>query len=230
MKICGLVKTTLLDFPGKIGCTVFTEGCDLLCPFCQNSALVLDIGKNPIIPEEEIFSFLEKRKNYLKGICITGGEPLLQPDIEDFIRKIRKIGYAIKLDTNGMFPEQLKHLIDEHLLDYIAMDIKTVPSRYWEATGMPENFDFSNVLKSVDIIKSSNIEHEFRTTAVKNFISQADFIEIAKILTTTEKYFIQTFQDKGSNISSGLQGYSIEEERDIKTSLRPFVRMVDIRG
>lgn len=229
MRICGLVKTTLLDFPNKIACTIFTEGCNLCCPFCQNSSLVIGVGNNPIISTEYIFDFLRSKKRYLEGICISGGEPLIQSDIEEFIKDVRKIGYKIKLDTNGMFPEKLKSLIEQDLLDYVAMDIKTSFSRYWEATGVPPSYDFSPINESIELLKNSKIEHEFRTTAVKNFLFPTDFVEIAKKIGTNEQYFIQTFRDRDTNISNGLQGYSVEEEKEIAGLVKPYVKAIDIR-
>ena len=162
MEIKGIQKVTLLDYPGKVACTVFTGGCNFRCPFCQNSDLVISPALTPTIAGEEIFGFLRKRRGLLDAICISGGEPLLQPDIAEFIMRCREMGYLVKLDTNGSFPDLLQRLIDAKLLNYIAMDIKTAPERYSVLTGV-RNIDIGPVLASVDIIRNSGVEHEFRT-------------------------------------------------------------------
>ena len=136
MEIHGIQKMTLLDYPEKVACTIFTARCNFRCPFCHNASLVTHVDAAAAISEEEVFSFLAKRQGILDGVCITGGEPLLQPDIEEFIRKVKELGYQVKLDTNGSFPDRLEHLIDEGLVDYVAMDLKNCRERYGETVGL----------------------------------------------------------------------------------------------
>ncbi|MGN1117523.1 MAG: anaerobic ribonucleoside-triphosphate reductase activating protein, partial [Acutalibacteraceae bacterium] len=165
MKIYGLQKMTLLDFPGKVACTLFTGGCNFRCPFCHNARLVTELDKDEVYSEEEIFEYLRKRVGILDGVCITGGEPLMNADIADFITKVRELGYAVKLDTNGSYPETLKNLIDRGLVDYIAMDIKNTPEKYAQTIGV-KKFDFTPIKKSIEIIMQSGVPYEFRTTVV----------------------------------------------------------------
>ena len=167
MTINGMQKLTLLDYPGNVACLIFTQGCNFRCPFCHNSGL-LDMNNNcEKIDEKEVFKYLEKRRGLLDGVCISGGEPLLQKDIEDFIRKVKDLGYKVKLDTNGSSPKKLKQLIEDGLIDYVAMDIKNDFLNYDKTAGMCTNID--NIKKSIEIIENSNIEYEFRTTIVKQF-------------------------------------------------------------
>lgn len=229
MKFHGLIKSTLLDYPGYFACTLFTGGCNFRCPFCQNSSLVLNPESEPTINEEELVNFLLKRKKYLDGVCITGGEPLLQKDIVNFCKFLKNIGYKIKLDTNGSFPKKLKKLLDLNLLDYIAMDIKSSKKGYSTAIGL-DTLNIELIEESVEIIKNSNIEHEFRTTLVKELHSIDDLISIAKWLGPSEKFFLQTFEDKGSNIESNLHAFSKEEELYIKNKLKNYISFVEVRG
>ena len=172
MKIQAIQKLTLLDFPGRVACTVFTVGCNLRCPFCHNASLVRG-GDGNFLTEDEVFSFLGKRKGVLDGVCITGGEPLINEDIGAFTEKIRAVGYAVKLDTNGTFPDRLEALISGGLIDYIAMDIKSSPDSYDTLCGV--GVDIEKIKSSVALIKSSGIPHEFRTTVVKGLHTPEDF-------------------------------------------------------
>ena len=167
MRVLGLNKTTLLDYPGCVAATIFTGGCNFRCPFCHNRGLVVNPPTGQAVSEEEIFTFLQKRKNVLKGVCITGGEPTLQADLPEFIVKVRKMGYRVKLDTNGYKPEVLKGLMEKGLLDYVAMDIKNCPDKYEMMIGIGESFDFHKVEESVDLLLGGKVEYEFRTTVVK---------------------------------------------------------------
>ena len=207
MNICGYQKTTLLDYPGHVAATIFTGGCNFRCPFCHNSDLILN--PTTLIPEEEIFAFLKKRKNILSGICITGGEPTLQPDLSDFIEKVRSLGYKIKLDTNGYLPEIIQDLLNKKLLDYIAMDIKAGFSNYVKVCGI-QNFNMDTIKKSISIIENSGIDYEFRTTVVKELHSEQDFQEIIKMISPQSSYYIQSFKDSGNILTPGLSSCNID--------------------
>lgn len=229
MFIAGLQKLSLLDYPGKLAATVFTAGCNFRCPFCHNAGLVTDIDKNEAISETEFFSFLESRRNRLDGVCVTGGEPLLQPDIEDFLKKIRDMGFLVKLDTNGSFPEKLKHIIDNSLVDYIAMDIKNSKEKYALTAGV-KKADIENIEKSVLLLKENKIPFEFRTTVVKEFHTAEDFQKIGEWISGADNYFLQHFVDSGNLISDGLSGYDEPQMLDFQRIAAKSVKNVSIRG
>lgn len=217
---------TLLDYPGKVACIVFTGGCNLRCPFCHNGSLV----KKPIANGNmlhEVMEYLRRRKGIMDGVVITGGEPLLQPDLADFIAQVKSMGYLVKLDTNGALPERLKAVLGCGNVDYIAMDVKSSPEGYSKATG--SDIDFENFRKSMEIIKQSGIEHEFRTTAVKGIHEIKDFVAIAKLVGKGEKYFIQKFVDSGDILSQG-NGFSAAEYDEILTKVREIIPEANIRG
>ena len=201
MHICGYQKTTLLDYPGHVAATIFTGGCNFRCPFCHNSDLIFHPTSH--ISQEEIFAFLEKRKNILSGICITGGEPTLQPDLVQFMEKVRTLGYKIKLDTNGYRPEIISDLLNKKLLDYIAMDIKAGYSNYSKVCDI-NNFNIETIKNSISIIENSGIDYEFRTTVVKELHSKQDFEEISGMLSAKSPYYIQSFKDSGNILTPGL--------------------------
>ena len=204
MNIQGFNKLTLLDYPGLTACTVFTGGCDLRCPFCHNSPLVLDPRGTEGYSVYEVLAYLRKRKGILDGIAVSGGEPLLQPDLEDFLRRVRDIGdYKIKLDTNGTNPTMVQNLINKGLVDYIAMDVKNSPEKYATTTGLA-SISLDNILESVRIIKSSGIAHEFRTTIIKEFHTENDLKRIADIVDGCDGYFLQQYVDRDSCISHGF--------------------------
>jgi pyruvate formate lyase activating enzyme len=229
MKFHGLIKSTLVDYPDKLACTLFTGGCNLRCPFCHNSDLVLNPESQPYLSDEEVTKFLEGRKRYMDGVCITGGEPLLQAGIAEFCKYLKSLGYLVKLDTNGAFPEKLKTLLDLNLIDYVAMDVKNTKEEYARTVGYSE-ISIEPFEKSIEIIKNSGIEHEFRTTVVKEFHAVENLIEIAKWIGRDQKYYLQTFSDKGSNIQSGLHGYSADEEKAMQIQLKNHIDFVEIRG
>lgn len=229
MQISGLQKLTLLDFPNRIACTIFTCGCQFKCPFCQNSSLVFVNEKTPLISEEEIFEFLKTRVGILDGVCITGGEPTLQKDLKDLIKKIKNLGFLVKLDTNGYRPEVLKELLDENLLDYVAVDIKNSYEKYGLTTGV-KNLDTSKIDDTIRILLSSSIKFEFRTTVVKEFHEMNDFAEIAKIIKGVRHYYLQQFRDSESCIQSGLHAYSKEELDEIQKRLESYGITTSIRG
>ncbi len=225
VKISGFNKLTLLDYPGLTACIIFTQGCNYKCPFCHNASL-LD-NKDGTYDEEEILKFLEKRKKVLEGICISGGEPLMQKEILEFIKKIKDIGYKIKIDTNGSYPEILKYLIDNKLIDYVAMDIKNDIDNYKKTTGVTNT---NIVMKSIDILLKSDIEYEFRTTIVKELHNEENIINIAKMIKDAKKYYLQKFIDSGDIVSNNLHPFSDEEMLVIKTKVEKYIPNVEVRG
>ena len=229
MRIDGLQKMTLLDFPGKVACTVFTGGCNFRCPFCHNALLVTKLPEKPDYSEDEILSFLEKRTGLLDGVAITGGEPLLNPDIADFIRKIRSMGYAVKLDTNGSFPERLKAIVGEGLVDYVAMDIKNRKEKYAETIGF-KNLDLSKIEESVDFLKSGAVDYEFRTTVVEQFHTVEDIRAAAEWISGAKRYFLQNFVDSGELICEEVSGVDKETMLKMKSAAADFVPQTEIRG
>ena len=229
MRIQGLQKLTLLDYPEKTACTVFTAGCNFRCPFCHNASLVVHISKETEIAEKEFFSFLEKRKGVLDGVCISGGEPLLQPDIEVFLQKIKDLGYAVKLDTNGSFPNKLKWLVEQGLVDYVAMDIKNCKEAYGLTAGM-DNIDLDAVCESVSYLKEGHVPYEFRTTVVKNYHLKENFELIGQWLQGSEKYFLQNFVDSGDLINGKVRGCSKEEMEEFLQTVQKYVPSAKLRG
>lgn len=229
MRIDGLQKMTLLDFPGKVACTVFTGGCNFRCPFCHNALLVTKLPEKPDYSEDEILSFLEKRTGLLDGVAITGGEPLLNPDIADFIRKIRSMGYAVKLDTNGSFPERLKAIVGEGLVDYVAMDIKNRKEKYAETIGL-KNLDLSKIEESVEFLKSGAVDYEFRTTVVEQFHTVEDIRAAAEWISGAKRYFLQNFVDSGELICEEVSGVNKETMLKMKSAAADFVPQTEIRG
>lgn len=229
MKIAGFQKMTLLDFPGKVACTVFAEGCNLRCPFCHNAGLVTKIDEDAEIKEEEILDFLKKRVGLLDGVCVTGGEPLLQVGVEDFLRKIRKMGYAVKLDTNGSFPDRLKRIVEEGLVDYVAIDVKNRMEKYGETVGIP-SFSTEKIEESIDFLLSGKVDYEFRTTVVAEFHTEEDIEAIAKRIRGAKRYFLQNFVDSGNLIGSDLHAVSKEVLQGMKARAKRVLPEVGVRG
>ncbi|MBQ6794846.1 MAG: anaerobic ribonucleoside-triphosphate reductase activating protein [Clostridia bacterium] len=205
MNFSGFQKLTLLDFPGTVACTLFTKGCNFRCPFCHNASLV-NATNLPEYEEEEVLAFLKKRQGILEGVCITGGEPLLHPSLPDFIRKVKNLGYKVKLDTNGSFPQRLKALIDENLLDYVAMDIKNSFEKYHLTAGC-DNLDLSLIEESIDLLMKGNIPYEFRTTVANELHTIDDILAIANRIKGADKYFLQNFKDSGDILEDGLSPF-----------------------
>lgn len=228
MLIHGLQKMTLLDFPEHVACTVFLGGCDMRCPFCHNFELV-DGSAQPVMDEDEFFSFLKKRQGLLDGVAITGGEPLLRPDLGDFIEKIRNMGYLIKLDTNGCHPEALSQLFSRGLTDYVAMDIKNSPTRYCATAGVSE-LDMGKIEESIKIIMNSAPDYEFRTTVVKELHSKEDFAEIGKMIKGAKAYYLQQFVERDTVPDSALHSPSEEEMALFLDVVKEFVPAAKIRG
>lgn len=232
MLLCGLQKTTLLDFPGHVACTVFTGGCQFRCPYCQNGELVLNPAAYATVTEEEVFSFLKKRKGILEGVCITGGEPTLQPDLPAFIRKIKELGYLVKLDTNGYRPEVLGNLLEEGLLDYVAMDVKASKDKYARTVGL-QGLDVSNLEQSVALLISQDkIPYEFRTTVVKGLHDTDEFEEIGKWLSGAKALYLQGYQESGNVLEPKLCEGSFEksELECMAEKARKYIARVEVRG
>lgn len=233
MRIRGLQKLTLLDYPGHTACTVFVGGCNYRCPFCHNAGLVLRPEEQQEIPQEEFFEFLESRKGLLDGVVITGGEPTIQPGLTDFMRRVRDFGYDVKLDTNGSCDTVLlADMIDDGLVQYVAMDIKNAPCLYWLTTGIKdEKHRWQYPAEQVWLLKKGFVEYEFRTTVVKEFHRPDDMRKIAKWLSGAERYYIQQFRDSGDLIGPGqYHAYSAEEMRELLDIVREYVPNADLRG
>ena len=229
MKFNGFQKLTLLDYPGKVSCTLFTAGCNLRCPFCHNASLVTHIDNATSYDEGEILDFLQKRQGILEGVCITGGEPLMQNGVADFIKKVKELGYSVKLDTNGSFPEKLIMLAESKLIDYVAMDIKNCKEKYALTSGIA-NLNIGNIEKSVDFLLSGKISYEFRTTIVSQFHTPQDIVEIAKWIKGADKYYLQNFVDSGDLIAEGLCAVSPEIMQNMCAKASEFIPNTQIRG
>ncbi len=229
MKISGFQKMTLLDYPGKVACTLFTAGCNFRCPFCHNASLVTHIDDSVVYDEQEVLSYLEKRFGLLDGVCITGGEPLLQNDIADFLKKVKQIGYSVKLDTNGSFPDRLQHLVEEKLVDYVAMDIKNSIEKYPQTVGI-KNFDISPILKSVEFLLKGKVDFEFRTTIVKEFHTTQDIVDATEWIKGAPRYFLQSFVDSEDLICEGLSAVNKEDLYKMQQIAQENVVNTEIRG
>ena len=227
MNVQGYQKLTLLDFPGRTACTVFTGGCNLRCPFCHNAGLVRTPLAGPNLTDE-VLEYLRKRRGILDGVCVTGGEPLLQPDLEHFLRQIKEMGYAVKLDTNGMLPGRLAGVLATKFVDYVAMDIKSSPDGYAAATGT--DADVSAVKDSLSILRDSGIPYELRTTAVRGIHTDADFAAIGRWIGDVPAYFIQRFVDSGQLLGSGFDAFTPEEMEHLLTTVRAYVPSAQLRG
>ena len=230
MNIGGYQKLTLIDFPGTIATTIFTVGCNFRCPFCHNPELVIGSGIKTAgtenKTEQEFFAFLKKRKGKIEGVCITGGEPTLQPDLLEFIQKIKALGFLVKLDTNGARPDILKKLLNLKLLDFVAMDIKNQPKRYAETVGV--KVDLERIRLSVNLIRNSRVNYEFRTTVVPGIHSEKDFLEIAKWLSGARAYYLQEYREAGildKNLKKKTKGKKINLEKIMSKISKNFEKM-----
>ena len=225
MHIGGLQKMTLLDFPEKVACTVFLQGCNFRCPFCHNSPLLSGIGQ---LSEDDFFAFLKKRQGLLDGVAITGGEPLLHNDIHSFIQNIKNFGYRIKLDTNGSFPHRLNNLLQSGLIDYIAMDIKNSPQKYDLTAGAKDTLPA--IRESVDILMSSGIPYEFRTTVVQELHEAEDFHAIGQWLKGAQRYYLQCFEDSGNILSPGLHAPTKDQLEHYLAIAGSYITNTYLRG
>jgi pyruvate formate lyase activating enzyme len=229
MKIGGFQKTSLLDYPDRISAIVWTVDCNFKCPFCYNTNLV--DGNVELFNEDEVLSFLKKRKGLLEALSISGGEPFLQKDILDFTSKVKKLGYLVKIDTNGTFPERLKELIDKKLVDYVSMDIKAPKNKYSKLAGIKANL--KKIEQSIEIIKNNAPDYEFRTTFVPDLLKKEDIIEIAKWLEGSKRFYLQQFKSDTPLISSKLDNVAPYSKEDIIKTLeeiKPFFKSCDVRG
>lgn len=229
MLICGLQKLSMVDYPGKLAATIFTGGCNLRCPFCHNAPLVIGTAQAPVLEESEVLDFLNRRKGLLDGVVLTGGEPLLHPDAADFLKKLRKLGFSVKLDTNGCYPEQLRRILEEHLVDYVAMDLKNSPDKYTQTVGL-KNFDLAPVEESIRLLKTGCIDYEFRTTVVRELHTTQDILALAKWAQGAPRYFLQHFADSGNLISRGLHEVPPPEMDAMAQAAKPFFGKVLLRG
>ncbi|MCQ2471769.1 MAG: anaerobic ribonucleoside-triphosphate reductase activating protein [Clostridia bacterium] len=229
MVLHGFQKMTLLDFPGKVACTVFTGGCNFRCPFCHNALLVTELSKSESFKEEEILDFLKKRKGLLDGVAITGGEPLISDDILYFAEKVKNLGFAVKLDTNGSYPQRLKKAVGEGIVDYVAMDIKNSKELYAKTAGL-SFFEISNIEESVDFLLSGKVDYEFRTTVVNGFHTVESIENAAKWISGAKRYFLQNFIDSGCLIGEGMTGVSKDEMLLMRSAARKYVHAAELRG
>lgn len=228
MILNGFQKMTLLDFPGRVACTLFAGGCNFRCPFCHNAGLVIG-QEREIYEEEEILDYLKKRKGLLDGVCITGGEPLLRTDIKEFIVKIKELGYSVKLDTNGSRPEKLRELIDEGLLDYVAMDVKSSMERYGKAVGI-EDFDTTEIEESIDLLLEGRADYEFRTTVVKPLHRVEDIENLCKRIKGAKRYFLQNFVDSGDLIGEGMTAHDRGTLDMMLETAKKYIPETQLRG
>lgn len=226
MKIAGFQKLTLLDFPGKVACILFTQGCNFRCPYCQNSGLIGHENEE-LISEEEIFSYLNKRKGVIDGVVVSGGEPTVQPDLEAFMRKIKDMGFLVKLDTNGSNPELIEKLIKDGVVDYIAMDIKNVLPLYISVASVKASIE--KLKRSIEIIKSSSIDHEFRTTIIKNIHDIDKMKEICSYV-GGDKMYLQNFEQSENVLGKNLESFSKEELIEISKVMKGNYPNVKVRG
>ena len=227
MKISGLQKMTLLDYPGKVACILFTKGCNFRCPFCHNGSLVR-ADEIQTIADTEILTFLKKRQGILEGVCITGGEPLLHSGLKEFIKEVKKLGYSVKLDTNGSFPDKLKSLVEEGLLDYVAMDIKNSFAKYPLTCGVET--DIENIKQSIEFLMSDAVDYEFRTTLVKELHTFDDIEEIGKSIKGAKRYFLQNFKDSGDVLEENMHPFEESDLEKMKNIATKYVEDTTIRG
>ena len=234
MMIAGLQKMTLLDFPGKVACTVFLEGCNFRCPFCHNSEL-LDAGTQSAMTMDELLDFLARRKGLLDAVCVSGGEPTLCPELEELLRKIKALGFATKLDTNGSRPEVLAHLLAEGLLDYVAMDVKNSPARYGETTGCSD-IRLDRIERSLRLLIAGQVDYELRTTVVQELHDEASIQDMGAWVASlcpdmaVKKFFIQPFVDRDSVLKGGLHAPEKQQIARFAAVLAPYAAQVSIRG
>lgn len=226
MFIKGIQKVTLLDYPGKVACTFFTAGCNMRCPFCQNASLVTHIDEENI-PLEEALAFLKERVGKLDAVCISGGEPCVQPDLKSFLRKVKELGFLIKLDTNGSKPLVVQELVHEGLIDYVAMDVKNVWEKYSLTSGSTGFVD--EIKQTITFLKESGLPHEFRTTVVREFHTKEDLVSLAKILAPSN-FYLQQFRLSDDVINPNLHAYEKEEMQEILDACQQVSSHVFLRG
>ena len=229
MHICGLQKLAMVDYPGKLAATVFTGGCNLRCPFCHNALLVTRLEETPEIPETEVLEFLKSRQKLLDGVVLSGGEPLLQSDAGDFLHRVRDLGFSVKLDTNGCFPERLAAILEAGVVDYVAMDVKNRLEKYPQTCGVAA-LDTAPIEESIRLLRRSGVDFEFRTTLMREFHTAADLEAVGRWLEGSPRYFLQNFVDSGSLIKEGFHGFTPQELQDFAGLVRPYFGQVEVRG
>ena len=228
--ISGLQKLTLLDYPGTVACTVFTGGCNFRCPFCHNAALVRPEELNRENEEEQVLSFLKKRVGVLDGVAITGGEPLLHADMPAFLEKVRALGYKIKLDTNGSFPDRLIEIVRAGLVDRVAMDVKNAPELYAKTAGVA-GLDLRPIERSKDFLLAGGVDYEFRTTVVRGLHTAESLVGAARWIEGAREYYLQQYRDSGHVLTpEGLGAFSAGEMHALADAVRPIVPTVQVRG
>ena len=232
--IAGLQKMTLLDFPGRVACTVFLQGCNFRCPFCHNTDLLPPEGQ-AFMTEDALIAFLQKRTGLLDGVCITGGEPTLYQDLPELLRRIKELGYAIKLDTNGFKPDVLQALVEENLIDYVAVDAKNAPARYGQTVGVP-GFKLDKIEQTIRYLMEDHVAYELRTTVVEPLHDEASILEMGKWLSSLTpgkkpaKLFLQSFVDRDTVAFGGLCSASADTMAYYVKLLEPYVGEVSLRG
>lgn len=229
MRICGLQKLSMVDYPGLLAATVFTGGCNLRCPFCHNAPLVTGLADTPTLTQDEVLDFLAARRGLLDGVVLSGGEPLLHPEAPEFLARARALGFSVKLDTNGCYPDALAHILEAGLADYVAMDLKNSPARYAETVGV-KNFDPAPIHESLRLLKTSGIPYELRTTVVRELHTAEDIRAMGEWAQGAPLYCLQRFVDSGNLISPGLHAPSQEEIQALAQAARPWFVRVEIRG
>lgn len=229
VKIHGFNKLTLLDYPGRLACTVFLGHCNFRCPFCHNAGLVLNPENEPVIPIEEILGTLKKRKGILDGVCITGGEPTVHKKLPEFVQQIKKLDYSVKLDTNGTNPQMVREMVKAGLLDYVAMDIKNSPEKYGETAGIVRA-DLEAIHETVEFLKSGEVDYEFRTTVTRELHKREDFLKIRKWLSGSRRYFLQAYKESEQVIRPVYSSYSREQLENFRQLLLEEISQVEIRG
>ena len=229
MLILGLQKTTLLDYPGKVASTIFTGGCNFKCPYCHNSELVMPPADAMAYSMDEIFDHLNKKKKVLDGVCITGGEPTLHRDLPEFIKQIKDMGLLVKLDTNGTNPDMVQSLIDNRLIDYVAMDIKHSKEKYNSIACM-HNFDIGPIDSSVKLLMKGDIDYEFRTTIMKECHEIEDMESIGKWLAGAKAYYLQSYKESENVINPIFSPHSIETLKSFVDLLKPYIPNTALRG
>lgn len=229
VKVHGFNKLTLLDYPGRLACTIFLGHCNFRCPFCHNAGLVLEPENEPVIPIEEILGTLKKRKGILDGVCITGGEPTVHKKLPEFIQQIKKMDYSVKLDTNGTNPQMVQDMVKAGLVDYVAMDIKNAPDKYGETAGIAR-VDLEAVNETVEFLKSGKVDYEFRTTVPRELHKKEDFLKIRKWLSGSRRYFLQAYKESEQVIHPVYSSYSREQLENFRQLLLEEISQVEIRG
>lgn len=229
MDIHGLQKLTLLDYPGKVACTVFLGGCDFRCPFCHNGELVEGPLPPPELDDRALLAFLAKRRGLLDGVCVTGGEPLLCPELPELLAQIKDLGFSVKLDTNGTHPERLRRLVERGLVDYVAMDVKNSPTRYAGTAGVP-GLDLGPIRDSVSYLLPGPVDYEFRTTVVREFHDGDSFRAIGEWLAGARRYFLQSFVDRDTVLRPGLHPWDRETLEEFLSLVRQYVPSAQLRG